>query len=223
MSYLLWQRDGPVRFGARRLVLRADEVPLLADAQALRDALERLHAQQQARFDADCARGHAQGVAQGVQAGREAAAEAVADTLTTLAREAAEERARLRHAVGALALQVVRKLLGHFGDDSVLAALAATAAEDLLGAPPLALVVHPDVCEAVRDRLAAMAAGPQTLHCEVRADPAAAHGLCRLETEHGSVDASLDAQLARLQAAWGQDPSPDNPHDLPHDTSPEAA
>jgi flagellar biosynthesis/type III secretory pathway protein FliH len=205
MTYLLWQRDGPARIGSRRLVLRAAEVPLLADAQALRDALERLHAEQQQRVAAEGARGFQEGHAQGLEAGRQEARESVADTLTALAHASTEERARLRAEVGALAVQVVRKLLGRFGDDSVLAALAATAANDLLGTQPVALVVHPELCQPVRERLAEMAAGPLGLRCEVRGDPAAARDGCRLETEHGSVDASLEAQLARLQAAWSQD------------------
>jgi flagellar biosynthesis/type III secretory pathway protein FliH len=204
MSYLLWHRDGPVRIASRRLVLRAAEVPLLADALALREALQRSHGEQQALVAEEVARGHARGLAQGLEAGRREAAETVADTLTTLATSMAEERARLRAEVGALALQVVRKLLGRFDDDQVLAALAATAANDLLGCHPVALVVHPDLCAPVRERLAAIASNPLGLRCEVRGDPSAARDSCRLETEHGSVDASLQAQLARLEAAWAQ-------------------
>ena len=201
MSFLLWQRDGPARIGGGRLVLRAAEVPLLADAQALRDALTRLHAEQEALVAAEGARGFQQGLEQGREAGRREAADTVAATLTALAQASAQERARLRGEVGALALQVVRKLLGQVAEDHVLAALAATAANDLLGTQPVALVVHPDLCQPVRDRLAALGEGG-ALRCEVRADPAAARGTCRLETEHGSVDAALEAQLARLEAAW---------------------
>lgn len=209
MSFLLWQRDGHARIGSGRLVLRAAEVPLLADAQALRDALERLRAEQEALIAAEGARGFQQGLEQGMQAGRREAADAVAATLTTLAQASAQERERLRGDVGALALQVVRKLLGHFAEDSVLAALATTAANDLLATQPMTLAVHPELCQPVRERLAGLAglAGPAEgggLRCEVRADPTAARDSCRLETEHGNVDAALEAQLARLEAAWAQ-------------------
>lgn len=203
MSFLLWQRGGHARIGSGRLVLRAAEVPLLADAQALCKALEHLHAEQGETVAAQSARGYQQGVEQGLEAGRREAADAVAATLVALAQSAALERDRLRAEVGALALQVVRKLLGHFADDTVLAALAATAANDLLATQPVALVVHPDQCQPVRDRLAAMAEG-RGLRCEVRGDPTAARDGCRIETEHGSVDASLEAQLARLETAWAQ-------------------
>jgi flagellar biosynthesis/type III secretory pathway protein FliH len=117
-----------------------------------------------------------------------------------MARTTAGERARLRAELGTLALEVVRKLLGPFADDEVLAALAATAAADLMPLPALTLAVHPDHCDPVRERLLAATAG---VEWEVRADPSCPPATCRLETEHGSIDASLDAQLTRIAAAWG--------------------
>ena len=204
MSFLLWQRSGDARIASSRLVLRAAEVPLLADAQVLRDSLQRLHAEQDEIVAAAAARGFEEGLAQGLEAGRRDARDEVAATLTALAQSSAHERDRLRGEVGALALQVVRKLLGHFAEDAVLAGLAAVAANDLLATQPVALVVHPDLCQAVRERLASTAEGDLTLRCEVRGDPAAARDCCRIETEHGTVEASLEAQLARLEAAWTQ-------------------
>ena len=208
MTFLLWQRSGHSRIASSRLVLRAAEVPLLVDAQSLRDSLEGLRAERDEIVAAAAARGHEQGVAQGLEAGRRQANEEVAITLTALARSSARERDRLRGEVGALALQVVHKLLGHFADDALLAALAATAANDLIGTRAVALVVHPDLCKPVRERLAAVADGESALRCEIRADPTATRGCCRIETEHGGVDASLESQLARIESAWGSGGSP---------------
>ena len=207
MSFLLWQRDGDARVGSARLVLRAAEVPLLHDAQQLCQRLQQLRAGETERIAAAVQEGRDQGHAEGFEAGRRAASDELAATLTALAHTSAAERERLHSGAGALALQVVRKLLGQFADDAVLVALADTAVCDLLPARPLALVVHPDQLNPVRARLAAGAdatdGSASALRCEVRADPSCAPGACRLETEHGSVDASLDAQLARLAAAWG--------------------
>jgi flagellar biosynthesis/type III secretory pathway protein FliH len=96
---------------------------------------------------------------------------------------------------------VARKLLGGLAADERLAALAAAAARDALPAAQLTLSVHPDAFEAVRDRLAAMDTGD--LKLDVQPDVACAPDACRLDSEFGSVDASLDAQLARLAQAWG--------------------
>jgi flagellar biosynthesis/type III secretory pathway protein FliH len=209
VSYLLWQRGGDARIASPRLVLRAAELPLLNDALVLRDTLDRLRRDQDEILAAATAQARERGHAQGTEEGRREAAEQVAATLTALGQAAAHERDRLRGEVGALALQVVRKLLGNFTEDTVLAALAATAANDLLATQPVALVVHPELCQAVRDRLAAGAAaadGKPALRCEVRGDPACPRDTCHMETEHGSVDASLEAQLARLETAWRAQP-----------------
>lgn len=200
-TFLLWQRQGDVRIAATRRVLRAAEVPLLTDAQALRDRLDEL-CRAQAQYVAEAAaQARHDGHAQGVAAGHREVADRQAVALSALADASAREREQMRNEVGTLALQVVRKLLGQFADESVLVALAAAAAADVLPAQTLTLVVHPDRCDTVREQLAAGTVA--TLRCEVRADPSIARSGCRLETEHGSVDVSLDAQLARLAAAWG--------------------
>ena len=200
MSFLLWQRDSAVRIGSSRLVLRAAEVPLLNDAHTLCDALKRLHADAEQRLAAAAHEAREQGYAQGRDEGRREVREELAATLTALAQASARERQQLRDEIGALALQVVRKLLGHFADDAVLLALADTAAADMLPAQQLTLVVHPEQCQAVRERL-----GDDPRYA-LRADPACARDTCRIETEHGSVDASLAAQLQRLSLAWSTSP-----------------
>lgn len=202
MSFLLWQRAGERRIASPRLVMRAAEVPLLAQAQALRDALEGQHAEGEARIAAAAEAAREAGQSFGLEQGRQQAQQELAACVALLTQQAAQERERLRHEVGALALQVVRKLAGHIAPDELLFALADTAAREALPAPPVALVVHPDRVDAVRERMAHVAPEAGALQVEVRGDAAAAPGTCRLETPYGSVDASLDAQLARLEAAW---------------------
>ena len=208
MSFVLWQRGRDTGIASTRRVLRAAEVPLLADAQAVRDRLEALCTEQAQRVEAACEqardRGHALGLEQGLQAARDE----VAASLAALSRTAEQERLRLRGQLAALALQVARKLIGDLADDERLVALAETAARDMLPGSSLALVVHPSHADAVRARLAAMArhageTGEPVPDFELRADPACASDSCRIETEFGSVDASLNAQLSRLAQAWG--------------------
>jgi flagellar biosynthesis/type III secretory pathway protein FliH len=202
MGFLFWQRGGDARIASDRLVLRAAEVPLLQHALALRDTLERRRDEQVQAITEAIEAGRAEGHAAGIAEGRRAAAQELADTLLRIAGESQAERMRQRADTAALALQVVRKLLGHFADDAVLLALAATAAAELLPGPLPALVVHPDQADAVRERLAAATQGEGAPVFEVRADPRMAVDGCRLQTEHGSVDVALEAQLARLAEAW---------------------
>jgi len=208
MSFVLWQRGGQTGIASTRLVLRAAEVPLLTEAQALRDRLEALHTEQAQRVETASElareRGHALGLEQGVLAARDE----VAASLMALARSTEQERMHVRGQVATLALQVARKLIGRLADDERLLALADTAARNMLPGSSLTLVVHPSHADALQARLTAMARhagenGAPASVFELRADAACALDSCRIETEFGSVDASLNAQLDRLAQAWG--------------------
>lgn len=204
MSFVLWHRGGTSGIAASRRVLRAAEVPLFAEANELRDAIEKMRDSQAQTIAAAAAQARAQGHAQGLEEGRAAARDEVAAALTALAHEAERQRAQLRSEIAVLALQVARKLLGEFADADRLVALAATAAQDLLPAQALTLIVHPDLAATVRARLDALAAtGHAAPPFELRVDPDCAPTDCRIETEYGRIDAALDAQLQRLAAAWG--------------------
>ncbi|HTT11058.1 MAG TPA: FliH/SctL family protein [Burkholderiaceae bacterium] len=209
MSYLLWHRDRKVGFAGSRVVLRAAEVPLLADAHLLRDRLEQLGDEEARRIAAAAEDARVKGYVQGREEGALEAREELAATLTEFAGRGEAERMRVRDEIATLALQVVRKLLGQLPAEGVLAALAETAAREMLPTQTLTLIVHPDQCDAVRARLAASAAAPAdapTPRFDVQPDPDCRPGVCRIETEHGTVDASLEAQLARLAKAWGVNP-----------------
>lgn len=199
MTYALWQRDREVAISSPRVVLRAAEVPVLEQAEQLRERLHTMLAEHGRRHDAAYAQAHAQGLADGLEQGRAAARDEQAARLLDLAAAADRERAQLRGEVGALALQVARKLMGQLAADAQLVALAETAVADLVGDMPLTLVVHPSQEAAVRAHLAATSERA----FEVRSEPGCAEDTCRIETAFGSIDASLGGQLERLAAAWG--------------------
>jgi len=204
MSFVLWQRGGDTGIASARLVMRAAEVPLLADAATLRDRLQALHDGEAQRIDAACEEARARGHALGLEQGMHAARDEIAATLTQLTADAQQDRERLRTQVGALALHVARKLIGELAADERLLALAETAARDALPGASLTLLVHPEQADAVRARLARRASADAAAPAlELRTDPTCALDACRIDTELGSVDASLDAQLERLAAAWG--------------------
>jgi len=210
MTFLLWQREGEMRIASPRRVLRAAEVPLLADAVSLRDRIQTLHDQQAAHLEAARAEARAAGHVQGLEEGRRAARDDIAATLNELAAAAARQREELRTQVAALALEVVRKLMGRFAAPEQLVALADTAARAMLPAQRWVLVVHPDRADAVREQLNAVSASSDTsiepMPFELRPDASCALDACRIETELGSVEASLDAQLQRLARAWAVEP-----------------
>jgi type III secretion system HrpE/YscL family protein len=183
-------------------------VPLFTDVQRLAERFEELCHEKVRYITAAGDEARTAGFAEGKTAGQRAGRDELAEALAEMTRAAAAERDRLRGEVGVLALQVVRKLIGQVAPDAVLAGLAAAAVRDMLPTQTLTLFVHPDQTDAVRARLAAATDhgdGPENSNearIDVQADPNCEPGSCRIETEHGTVDASLETQLARLADAW---------------------
>jgi len=209
MSFLLWQRDHDIGIASRRRVLTAAEVGALLDAQALCQRVADLAANRAAKIDEAADAAQAAARAEGLELGRREAREEVSATLASLAATAAAERDRLRAEVGRLALEVVRKILGEIAPEAVLAALARSALCEMLPAPAVTLVVHPDRVDAMRESLGGERVGDclsddcVSARVEVRADPDCAPDGCRFETGLGVVDAALATRLARIAQAWG--------------------
>jgi flagellar biosynthesis/type III secretory pathway protein FliH len=204
MSFLLWQR-GQLGVGSGRQVFRAAEVPLLQDASGLVARLEALWQAETSRIESAEQAARQQGWDQGGERARAEAEAGLADALARLSREAESVRDQARQEVATLALQVVRKLLGHLPEPERQAALALQAARELLPARTWRLAVHPQCAPALRERLGQLTAQERAAlaQAEVSEDDAVAPGDCRLDTEFGSARAGLDAQLERLAAAWG--------------------
>jgi flagellar biosynthesis/type III secretory pathway protein FliH len=205
VSFLLWHRDGDVGIASTRRVFSAAEVPLFKDANDLCRRLQALHSEMAARVAAACEEARQSGYAAGLREGAQAAAEEHATRLASLALAAARHRDAIAAQVAGLALQVARKMIGSLADDERLLALASTAARELLPEAQATVLVHPDRADAVRDllcRLAADDGNESRVAFDVRADPGSGVEGCRIETELGSVDATLDTQLRRLAAAW---------------------
>jgi flagellar biosynthesis/type III secretory pathway protein FliH len=207
MSFLLWHRDRKLAIGSSRVVMRAHEVPVVAEAAALRDRLEQMNDEEARRIEAAAEEARVNGYVAGREEGQRAARDELAETITELTHAAARERERMRIEIAALALEVTRKLMAQLPADGVLVALAEAAARDMMPTQTMTLIVHPQRAESVRERLAAnagaAAAEGAAVRFEVRGDAACQLETCLIETEHGSVDASLDAQLERLARAWG--------------------
>jgi len=212
MSYLLWQRDGDLGIVSRRRVLAAAEVGPLREAQALCARAAEIVRLRAAEADAEADAARLAARAEGLAAGRREARDEVAAALAALVAASAAELDRLRDEVGQLALDVVRRILAEFAPEVVLGALARAALRDVLPAPAVTLVVHPERATALRQEFQCEAATARTaastgeashdVRVEVRADPDCALDDCRLETPYGVVDAALETQLARIAAAW---------------------
>ena len=204
MSFLLWQR-GQLGIGSGRQVFRAAEVPLLRSACELVDRLESMRQDEATRIGAALEAGRRQGWTEGEALARQAGEAHRADEMVRLQQQSEAVREDARREVAALALQVVRKLLGGLPEGERQAALALQAARELLPARTWRLAVHPLSANSLREGLARLTAEERggLAEAEVCEDDTLAPGDCRLETEFGSARAGVEAQLERLAAAWG--------------------
>jgi len=214
--FMLWQRQQPVATGSDRRVFRASELPLLQDAESLRDALAEALATQGERESLAFAQARQAGHAEGLAAGHADAAQASARALLAVQARHAEALGELRSHLATLALNVVQRLIGDWPEPQRLAALAETAARDMVPCEDPVLRVRPELVTSVR---AALEARTDGVPISVRGDADLPAGGCRLETTLGSVDASLDSQLVSLRALWLR-PAQADEHTAPPGASP---
>jgi flagellar biosynthesis/type III secretory pathway protein FliH len=166
-----------------------DALALLAEARSVREAAT-------ASADADRQRGFDEGKAEGLALGRQEAADEHRAELFRLAMRDGEERRARQAEMSALALEIVRRVAGDLGDDTVVAALAERAARDV--APDTVALVrvapanHVAVAARLRDRPG----------LSVEPDDTIGPRDCVVETSLGRTHAGLDTQLAQIEAVW---------------------
>ena len=147
------------------------------------------------------------GYAQGERAGLEAGGKRAEAMLRRLA-QTLEELSSLRESMVRqterelvqLAIAIARRVLHRevSVDQELTAALAHIALERLGGATPATVRLHPDDYATVTGGQTAPLSGRQV---EVVPDPGVARGGCLVESEFGTIDASVDAQVDEIARA----------------------
>ncbi len=154
------------------------------------------------------------GYEQGERAGAEAAAtraeamlrrlartiEELSDLRRTMIRSTEQEMVRLALAI---ARRIVRREVA--ADTTLVLSLARAALDRLGDRNAVTIRLHPDDCAAMRSQQAELGCA----HVTVTPDAGVPRGGCRVETDFGFVDASLDAQLNEIAQALLADELPD--------------
>jgi type III secretion protein L len=133
---------------------------------------------------------YAKGFTEGRSAGATEASRLVRDTTLAVDRYLA----KLESEIGALALGVVRRVLGELDVADVVARAAAQALAEFRQQKFVKVIVHPAAVDHVSTALAALAQeGGATV--TVESDPALDQGACIVTSDIAVVDASIEAQL----------------------------
>jgi type III secretion protein L len=178
-------------------VVRAAEAAVWQDGFRFLAAVRRAAAQVNEVARKTYAVEYARGFAEGRAAGANEAARLVSETTAKVDRHLAS----LEQEIGALALNVVRRVLGELDAGELIARAAAQAVGEFRREKWLKVTVHPAVADRVRAVLAALPPdrGPTLT---VESDPALDERACIVASDIAVVDASLEAQLEAFAAAF---------------------
>jgi type III secretion protein L len=179
-------------------ILRAEEAGLWQDGYRFLAEARRTAAQAEKKAHETYLAGYQRGVAEGRIAGANEAARLLGETAAKVDRHVAA----LEQDIGALVLEVVRRVLGQFDAADLVARTAAQAIAEFRREKWLKVTVHPAAVDQVVTTLAALPrdGGPTV---SVEGDPALDERACVVASDFAVVDAGLEAQLKAFTTAFG--------------------
>jgi type III secretion protein L len=179
-------------------LLKAGDYLLHESAQALlveaRAEAQTIRQQAQAAFEAEKARGYEEGMQQAKMDNIEQMMDSVG--------QAIDYFSQVEDKVAAIVMASVRKILGQFDDDELVAQVVRNALHLVSGEQQVKLHVSPELTESLKERLNPILAAHRRIgFVELVPDHRLQAGDCLLETEIGTVDASVEVQLKALEQA----------------------
>jgi type III secretion protein L len=191
-------KDGGLRLLPEQRLLKAADVKAIADVRALLDQV----AAEAERSREAAKEAYEEAKRQGYDDGLAAGKDQVAGRLVELSDQGAALVSDLEARIPEIVMSALRQILGTFDDTEVVIRTLRQALRMFRHQTDLTIRVPPDRFEEVRARIQELRADSGTgAYVEVVADRHLAAGGCVLESELGSVDAGIEAQLAVLERA----------------------
>lgn len=198
MSLITFLNTDRATVATRKLVYQPDEVSALTNVLDQAVHLQSLIDTEDERIEAAANQGQEQGYEKGQEQGYEAALEHIAVKLVVLSKEANAARDALEESAGDIAIKIVKKIAADIGSKEMIAALARSAASELVPKEPVVLRVHPDN-EAYMEEQVLQPEVPTARIVDVVGDYSLSEDDCVLETEYGRIKADLQTQLTVLR------------------------
>ena len=137
--------------------------------------------------------------ARGYRTGMDAAQAEIADQMLTIVARSVDYLAKAEGEVAGAVMMCLRKILGDMPEGDVVIAAARNALAIVRNEPRVTVSVRPEVADEVRGRIGEILRDFGEIgFLEINADPTLEAGGCRLETEVGVVDASVEVQVAAI-------------------------
>lgn len=97
-------------------------------------------------------------------------------------------------------INALRKILGEMNEKELVSRVVRNALETVRNQKKVNLTVNPDEVQVIKDQLTELLAQFPTINfIEILSDPRISKGGCRLETEVGVVDATIEIQVAAIK------------------------
>lgn len=185
-----------VEIAPEQVVLSPDDVALRVDAQQVlaeaKAQAAQMKAEAQAVFEAEKRRGYKEG--------REEASAELSEQLLNVVSRSVDYLAQAEGEVAKTVSLCLRKILGDAPEEEVVVQTARHALSAVANETRVTLVVSPQVSEEVRARVDDIRQGNTAIqYLEIASDPTMQRGDCRLETDLGVVDASIELQISALE------------------------
>jgi len=202
MTYLVLHGRRSPQVLTDRLVVPAQDVQSFATALECAQSLTQLLVDEKQRIEAATGSARVAGHAEGLRVGQAEARVSFADGVARMAQDRKVQQEAARASVCTLALAVVKKLSLSLGAHEVVPALMEQAVATLMPEHSVRICVHPELADAVRDRLAQM-----EFTADVFADESLGAFDCVLEDGKGRSLVGLDSQLATIGKALNVAPN----------------
>ena len=145
-------------------------------------------------------RAYAAAVERGRQAGEAQGREASAALMAEAAAGARDFWRRSERRLADIVIEAVRRIIGEFDDAEAVAGVVRQLLEQAADEGRIRVRVAPGQIGTIRGQVRALPGGGSDA-VEIIADAGVAAGACRMETEIGFVETSVEAQLEALRAA----------------------
>lgn len=197
MALITFLNNERLTLGSSKLVYEPDELNSLTSVIEQAEILQNIFSTESEKIEDASRAGYDAGYEKGQAEGYEAALEHIAVKLVVLAKEANASRDQLEDSAGNIAIRIVEKIASDLGEKETIAALARSAAKDMVSREPVILRVHPNNLSYMEEQVLQPEHSTAGI-IDVVSDPGLSEKDCVLETEFGQIKADLETQLKVL-------------------------
>ena len=183
-------------------LVKDDEAAVVAKAEEIVNAAEaesaRIAETAKAAYEAEKRRGYEDGIAEGRQ-------QILAQKLDMLD-ESIAYMERIEGALSDIVVKALRKFVCDIGDRELVVQIVRKSLDAIIrNQSAVTLRVAPEMVGTVKERLGEILAEfPSVLRADVKENPRLKGAVCEVETEVGSVEASVDGQLEAIEKSMAK-------------------